>query len=96
MRKIVQSDLLPSAGLIYAVNPNMNIRLNYSQTIARPSFRELAAYYSYDPIINDFVEGNPTPENDFDRQLRCAMGVVPPSGRVAQRQRFLQDIGKCD
>jgi len=57
--KIVQSDLLPSAGLIYAVNPNMNIRLNYSQTIARPSFRELAAYYSYDPVINDFIEGNP-------------------------------------
>jgi len=57
--KIVQSDLLPSAGLIYTVNPNMNIRLNYSQTIARPSFRELAAYYSYDPVINDFIEGNP-------------------------------------
>jgi outer membrane receptor protein involved in Fe transport len=37
----------------------MNFRLNYGQTIARPSFRELAAYYSYDPIVSDFVEGNP-------------------------------------
>jgi outer membrane receptor protein involved in Fe transport len=56
---LVQSDLLPSAGLIYSVTSNMNVRLSYSQTIARPSFRELAAYYSYDPIVSDYVEGNP-------------------------------------
>ena len=54
-----QADWLPSAGLIYALKPNMNFRLNYSQTLARPSYRELAAYYAYDPVINEFVEGNP-------------------------------------
>ena len=54
-----QADVLPSVGLIYALQPNVNFRLNYSQTIARPSYRELAAYYAYDPIINEFVEGNP-------------------------------------
>jgi len=57
--KLAQNDLLPSAGVIYSVTSNMNVRASYSQTIARPSFRELAAYYSYDPIISDFVEGNP-------------------------------------
>jgi TonB-dependent receptor len=56
---IVQTDLLPAVGLIYGVTSNMNIRLNYSQTVARPTFRELAAYRSWDPIISDFVEGNP-------------------------------------
>ncbi len=56
---IVQADLLPGAGLIYSVTSNMTVRLNYSQTIARPTFRELAAYYSYDPTIGDFIEGNP-------------------------------------
>ena len=54
-----QNDLLPAAGLIVGLTSNMNLRVNYSQTLARPSFRELAAYYSYDPIISDFVEGNP-------------------------------------
>ena len=54
-----QADLLPSAGLIYAVNSNMNVRLSCSQTIARPSFRELAAYRSWDPLIQDNIEGNP-------------------------------------
>ncbi len=56
---LTQVDILPSVGLIYSIVTNMNLRLSYSQTIARPGFRELAAYYSYDPIISDFVEGNP-------------------------------------
>jgi hypothetical protein len=50
---------LSSVGLIYSARSNMNVRLNYSQTVARPTFRELAAYYSYDPTIGDFIEGNP-------------------------------------
>ena len=54
-----QQDWLPSLGLIYTVTSNMTVRANYSQTIARPTFRELAAYYSYDPTIGDFIEGNP-------------------------------------
>jgi len=56
---IDQADVLPSVGLVYALNLKMNLRLNYSQTVARPSFRELAAYYGYDPVIDEFVEGNP-------------------------------------
>lgn len=57
--KLTQSDVLPSAGLIYNVTPNMNVRLNYSQTIARPTFRELAGYFSYDPVLDDMLDGNP-------------------------------------
>ena len=57
--RIQQGDLLPAVGLIYSVTSNMNVRVNYSQTIARPSFRELAAYYAYDPVIDEFVQGNP-------------------------------------
>ena len=57
--KIVQTDLLPAAGLIWAIQTNMNLRAHYSQTIARPSFRELAAYRSYDPILDDLLDGNP-------------------------------------
>jgi outer membrane receptor protein involved in Fe transport len=55
-----QTDVLPGIGLIYSLTSNMNVRLNYGQTVARPNFREMAAYYSYDPTIDDYVEGNPT------------------------------------
>lgn len=67
---IRQGDLLPSVGLIYAFKTNMNLRVSFSQTMARPSFREMAAYFSYDPVINDYVEGNPelklTSINNYD------------------------------
>ena len=57
--KIAQSDILPAVGLIWAIKPDMNLRAHVSKTIARPSFRELAAYRSYDPILDDLLDGNP-------------------------------------
>jgi TonB-dependent receptor len=54
-----QTDVLPSGGVIYSITPLMHLRLNFSQTIARPSFRELAGYFSYDPVLDDMLDGNP-------------------------------------
>jgi TonB-dependent receptor len=54
-----QTDLLPALGFIITLRSNMNLRLHYSETIARPSIRELAAYRSYDPDLDVLVEGNP-------------------------------------
>jgi len=58
--KIVQTDILPAAGLIWAIQTNMNLRAHFSQTVARPSFRELAAYRSYDPLLDELLDGNPS------------------------------------
>jgi TonB-dependent receptor len=57
--RIEQTDVLPALGAIWSIRTNMNLRAHYSQTIARPSFRELAAYRSYDPILDDLLDGNP-------------------------------------
>lgn len=57
--KISQTDILPAAGLIWSIQPDMNLRAHVSKTVARPSFRELAAYRSYDPILDDLLDGNP-------------------------------------
>lgn len=57
--KIVQTDLLPAVGTIWAIRTNMNLRAHFSKTIARPSFRELAAYRSYDPLLDELLDGNP-------------------------------------
>jgi TonB-dependent receptor len=54
-----QNDVLPAVGLIFSPAQNMNVRLHYSETIARPSFRELAAYRSYDPVLDTLLDGNP-------------------------------------
>ena len=52
-------DILPAINIIYEVKKDMNARVSYSRTIARPTFRELAPFYSFD-FIGDFVlVGNP-------------------------------------
>lgn len=50
-------DLFPSANLTYALSDNMNIRLAYSKTIARPSFRELSFAQILDPVSDRRFNG---------------------------------------
>jgi len=90
--KLEQSDLLPSAGLIYSITPKMNVRLNYSETIARPSFRELAAYYSYDTIINDFVEGNPLLSMTSIKNYDFRWEWFPRPGELLSASVFYKDL----
>lgn len=46
------NDILPALNLTWFVSKDMNLRLNISRTLARPSFRELAPYAS-----EDFADG---------------------------------------
>jgi len=50
-------DLFPSGNLIYALTDQMNLRLSYSKTIARPSFKELSFAQILDPISNRQFNG---------------------------------------
>ena len=54
-----ESDWLRSMGLVYELAPKMSLRVNWSQTIARPTIRELAPVLSVDPIENENFVGNP-------------------------------------
>lgn len=57
---IKANDLLPSLNLVYALTDKMNLRAGYNQTLARPNLREIAPFASFDPIIDEFFNGNPT------------------------------------
>lgn len=57
--ELQQDDLLPALGLVWTVKSNLYLRLNYGETIARPSFRELAPIRSYDPVLEEELVGNP-------------------------------------
>ena len=52
------TDILPSLNLTYSLIENMNIRLGYSRTIARPTFKEIGPTY-YDFKTSETVTGNP-------------------------------------
>jgi hypothetical protein len=51
-------DIFPTANIIYSLGEKQNLRASYSQTIARPSFKEMSYAEIYDPITKrTFVGG---------------------------------------
>lgn len=69
-KTIEKLDLFPSANLIYAVNDQSNIRLAYSRTTARPTFKEVSPVQISDLLTGLTFLGNmdlrPSYINNFD------------------------------
>lgn len=51
-------DLFPSLNLTFEAADNINFRLAYSRTTARPEFREIAPFTYFDFVQNELVIGN--------------------------------------
>ncbi len=54
------TDVLPAASIVYALADNMNLRAAATQTLARPTFRELAPYANAEFVGGYVFTGNPT------------------------------------
>lgn len=68
--KVLDSfDLFPSANLIYELTKKQNLRLSYSKTIARPSFKELSFAQILDPISNRIFNGSLFTYDDWNGEL---------------------------
>jgi len=57
-------DFFPAVNLIYALREKMNLRLSYSMTIARPSFKEASFATILDPITGRTFIGGFFPDID--------------------------------
>lgn len=55
---ISNTDYLPSINGIFSLKDNMNIRAAYTKTVARPTFRELAPYITFDFVGGLLFQGN--------------------------------------
>lgn len=51
-------DLLPSINLVYQLQDNMNLRAAVTRTIARPTFREIAPFESFEFLLGNYFIGN--------------------------------------
>ena len=54
-----ETDLFPAINFVYAVRPEQNIRLGYSQTVNRPEFREVSPFEFTDVVGGRAIVGNP-------------------------------------
>lgn len=51
-------DLFPSLNMVYSLNEKNNVRASFTQTIARPSFKEMSFAEIYDPLTGrTFIGG---------------------------------------
>ena len=60
--RINKDDLLPSVNLIFSATENMLFRAAFSRTLARPTFREMSPYVSYDFVGDNLFRGSATLE----------------------------------
>lgn len=69
-KTIDKLNLFPSSNLIYEIKDNMNVRVSYSRTTARPSFKELSVVQIPDLLTGILFLGNldlkPTYIDNFD------------------------------
>lgn len=58
--EIDEDYFLPSLNLNYRFTDEVRLLLAYSETVARPSFKEFTYLTTQDPVDGDFASGNPT------------------------------------
>ena len=87
-----QTDVLPAVSLLFTVSPSMNIRLGYGQTVARPSFRELAGIDTFDPGINALIRGNPALKMSAIENYDARFEWFPGSGEVVSAGIFYKKL----
>lgn len=62
-------DFFPSANLTYTISDDQNIRMSYSRTIARPSFKELSFAQILDPVSDRVFNGGLFAIGEWDGNL---------------------------
>ena len=94
LAKIQQLDLLPSIGATFNLAENVNLRFAWSQTLARPSFKEMGPVLTKDFSANEYFLGNPNLQlskaNNYDFRVEW----FPRAGEVIAVSLFYKDLQK--
>ena len=89
---IEEEDVLPHASLIYSINDDMNLRFAYGDTIARPTFRELADIRINEPFTGDVIAGNPDLRMTSIRNYDLRWEFFPHENEVLAVSLFHKDL----
>ena len=85
-------DVLPSANIIYSATEKSNIRLSYSNTIARAEFRELASFSFFDFETNNVIIGNPQLKRTRIDNYDLRFEFFPASGQIFSVSTFYKNF----
>jgi TonB-dependent receptor len=93
--EIDETKYLPAVGITYRPIEGLALRAAYSQTVARPSFREMGYYPSVEPGTDDQIVGNPQLQlSDVDSYDLRAEYVWGDFGDLVAVSGFYKTIDK--
>lgn len=85
-------DFLPSLNLNYELRKDMKVRFAYSKTLARPNFRELAPFASFDYAGGFEFIGNPDLERTLIDNLDLRWEMFPKPGEMISISAFYKNF----
>jgi len=86
------ADILPALNITYELKKDMNLRVAYGRTLARPVFRELAPYASYDAVGGFIAVGNPDIKRSLVDNLDLRWEMYPTPGEIITVSLFYKNI----
>jgi TonB-dependent receptor len=89
---IEETDWLPAMNLTYALTDEVNLRLAYSQTIARPDLRELTPFSLTDFQDDYEMRGNPELERTLMRNYDFRAEYYPGLNELLALSLFYKDL----
>lgn len=91
---IEKTDVFPSASLVFAATPDVNLRLGASITTNRPEFRELAPFEFVDVVGSRAVKGNPALERALIQNFDARLEVLPGGRSVLALSAFYKNFDR--
>lgn len=92
--RLDETNLFPAVNFVYAVTPNANLRLGFSQTANRPEFRELAPFEFTDVVGGRGSVGNPNLEQAIIQNLDVRYEIFPRAEEVLAVSVFYKNFDR--
>ncbi|NJL12905.1 MAG: TonB-dependent receptor [Microscillaceae bacterium] len=87
-----RNDFLPGINTTWNIKENMNLRASYGRTIARPTFRELARFTTFD-FLGDFtLIGNPFLERTVVDNIDLRWEIFPRTEEIFSLSLFYKSF----
>lgn len=86
------TDVLPSASIIYSPLSSINVRAAYSKTLTRPEFREISPYQYFDFVSGYTTMGNPEINRGTIQNLDFRVEWFPAAGEIFSASIFKKDL----
>ena len=89
---IEETDILPSVNLIYELSENSNLRLAFSQTLARPNMREISPFASFGTPNEPTVLGSKDLERTLIQNYDLRYEIYPRPGELFALSAYYKDF----